>query len=105
LVPVAATGPKDGLLPESASFGRLDTPNVMLLTMKQAEDGGGLILRLAEMEGQDTAATVTPPHFEILKAFGTNRVEENQGELKHDRHTVLVTLKANEIATVRCANR
>jgi hypothetical protein len=102
LEPICLQGPQVGALPESSSFCRVDRSNVHLLTMKGAEDGDGLILRLAENEGQPTTVTVTLPQFEIGQAFGTDLVEVNQRVLTHDRHSVRVPLKAWGLATVRC---
>jgi hypothetical protein len=108
LSPVYTIGPQEGRLADSGSFCRLDQPNVILLTMKGAEDGAdeyirnGLILRLAETEGKDTTVTVTLPHYEITQAFETNLVEEDRAVLVCSRHTVRASLPANGIVTIRC---
>jgi alpha-mannosidase len=108
LSPVFTVGPQEGRLTDSGSFCRLDQPNVILLTMKGAEDGAdeyirnGLILRLAETEGKDTAVTVTLPHYEITQAFETNLVEEDRAVLLCSQHTVRASLSANGIVTIRC---
>ena len=47
-----------GSAPATRSFARILTPNVVLTALKQAEDGSGLVLRLVEMNGQDTEAVV-----------------------------------------------
>ena len=44
-------GPQAGLLAPAASLAHVDVANVMLLTVKRAEDGQGLILRLVETRG------------------------------------------------------
>jgi hypothetical protein len=102
LVSVCIVGPQEGTLPESASFCGVDQSTVLLLAMKGAEDGDGLIIRLAETEGRGTSVTVTVPFLEITQAFKTNLVEENEAVLPHDRHNVRVSLPANGIVTVRC---
>jgi hypothetical protein len=102
LEPVCIKGPQDGFLGKATNFCQLDLNNVLLLTMKIAEDGDGLILRLAETEGRDSIVTVVLPYFEITQAFKTNLVEENQGVLSYDRHSFQVSMRANGIATVRC---
>lgn len=104
LHPVCITGPQEGPLPKSASFCRLDAPNVRLLTIKAAEDGDGLILRLAETEGRDTRVLVTLPFLEIGQALLTNLVEEDDRVLQHDRHSVHVSLRGHGTATVRCSS-
>ena len=102
LVPVITVGGQQGTLPVSSSFCQVDQPNVLVLAMKGAEDGDGLVVRLAETEGQDTVVTVALPYFDLDQAMGTNLVEENQTILEHSRHSVQVPIRANGIATVRC---
>lgn len=94
-------GPKDGSLPTTASFCQVDAPNVMLLTLKRAEDGDGTILRLIETEGESAKTTVTIPYLSISRAFETNSVEENQRELPCTTHSLETTLKPFSIATIR----
>ncbi|HLV78863.1 MAG TPA: glycosyl hydrolase-related protein [Chthonomonadaceae bacterium] len=48
-----------GDAPSQDSFASVTTPNVVLSALKQAEDGSGLVLRLVEMNGQDTEVVVT----------------------------------------------
>lgn len=93
-----------GGLERTMSFCRVDRPNVFLLTLKRAEDDGGLIIRLIETEGRSAeggTATVTLPHLTVKKAWRTNLVEENQAELSHTEHSVTVPIKAFGISTIR----
>jgi len=101
LMPVSASGKKEGMLGRTMSFCQVDKPNVLLLTLKQAEDGDGIILRLVETEGEPVAATVTLPHLTIKKAYRTNLVEENKGELTFTPHEVSAPVKAFGITTIR----
>jgi hypothetical protein len=94
-------GPQDGALPVAASFCHVDAPNVALLTFKRAEDGDGYVLRLIEMEGQDTAVTVTMPHLSIGCAFETNLVEGNQRPAACTPHSVRTTIKPFAMRTIR----
>jgi alpha-mannosidase len=93
-------GPKDGLLPPTASFCCIEQPNVVLLTLKHAEDGDGLILRLWESEGKDTTAVVHLPFLKIKEAWETNLVEENQRELPV-QNPLVIPLKAYGVTSVR----
>jgi alpha-mannosidase len=95
-------GKKDGALPpDAASFCSVDKPNVMLTTLKRAEDGAGLIIRLIETQGEPTTAVVKLPHIVVPRATITNLVEENQRRAVFTEHQVQVNLKGFGIATVR----
>jgi len=101
LIPVYINGKKTGPLPTSTSFCQIDQPNVLLVTLKQAEDGNGAIVRLIETEGKEVRATVTLLFFTIVQAYETNLVEENQKPLTFTRHTVEVQVKPFGITTIR----
>ena len=101
LVPVCVNGRKEGTLGKKVSFGQVDKPNVLLLTLKQAEDGDGIIARLIETEGKASTATVTLPFLTISKAYQTNLVEENERILSAQQHTVTAPVKGFGITTIR----
>ena len=101
LMAVAAFGEQPGRLDRTASFCQIDRPNVLLLALKRAEDGDGIILRLFEAEGKAVKATVMLPLVRIEKAYRTNLVEENQQELPAAEHDFKVPLDAFGITTVR----
>jgi alpha-mannosidase len=101
LIPLCMNAPKEGKLPRSTSFCRVDQPNVLLLTLKQAEDWDGIIIRLIETEGKEITATVTLPFFTIKQAYETNLVEENQKILSFSKHTVKASVKPFGIITLR----
>ena len=101
LWPVYSKGPQEGDLPLSTSFCRVDAANVLALTVKAAEDGDGLILRLYECKGCPGAVRVELPYCDIDQAFLTNLAEEDRFVLSHDRHSVSVPIGAYGLATVR----
>jgi len=101
LVPVTANGKNHGPLGSAASFCGVDRSNVFLLAFKRAEDGEGLIARLIETEGKEVTATLKLPCCTVAKAYRTNLVEENQGELAVKPHEVAVPVKAFEPVTIR----
>jgi alpha-mannosidase len=59
-LPFSAVGTtmQEGKRPAKQGFVEVLTPNVMLSGLKKAENGGGLVVRLYEMEGQATTARV-----------------------------------------------
>jgi alpha-mannosidase len=105
LLPVCVVGPQEGGLPLKASFGSVEPKNVLVLTLKGAEDGDGVIVRLVETEGQACTTRVELPYYDIEQAFLTDLVEEDRSALGHDRHSVVVPIGAYGLATVRCRGR
>ena len=101
LVSVPVTGISRGNLPESMSFCQVDKSNVMLLTLKKAEDGEGIIIRLNETEGIDTEVNVTLPRITIGKVYETNLVEENEKSVDVQGQTIRINIKAFGIKTIR----
>ena len=55
---VVGTRMQQGKLPGRKQCAEILTPNIMVSGMKKAEDGGALIVRLYEMEGQATTARI-----------------------------------------------
>jgi len=95
-------GKKDGpLAPGTMSFCSVDRPNVLLTTLKRAEDGAGIIIRLIETQGEPTTASVTFPHIAAARATITNLVEENKSRAVFTEHQVQVNLRAFGTATIR----
>jgi hypothetical protein len=94
-------GAQVGSLPAATSFCQVDTPNVILLAWKRAEDGPGFVLRLIETAGRESDVTITLPHLNVLHAYRANLVEENQSMLSADAHTICLHVGAHSIATIR----
>jgi len=101
LVPIIIEGKNEGRLEGNGSFAQIDKSNVLILTVKQAEDEDGIIIRLIETEGQTVDATITLPYLSIDKAYLTNLVEENVKEVGFSEHKISVPVKAFGIVTVR----
>jgi alpha-mannosidase len=78
----------------------LDRPNVVIETIKQAEDGQGLIVRLYESQRQRGLATLTAG-FNLAAAWQTNLLEENQTALKPAGNQVTFSIKPYQIVTLR----
>lgn len=82
------------------SLAGIDRENVILETVKRAEDGDGVILRMYESENALTQAelTVNRP-FE--KAYICNLLEEIQEEAQVSGNKVAVTCRPYEVVTIR----
>lgn len=84
----------------SSSFASVDKENVILETVKRAEDAGGTILRMYESENARTKAwlTVNKP---FTRAYICNLLEETETETKVDGNRIAVPIKPYEIVTVK----
>jgi alpha-mannosidase len=89
-----------GSLPSPHSFGALEPANLMLTALKQAEDGGDLILRFYEFAGQKTAARVTLPP-DVEEVWDADLMEHAGEKLPTDGKTVAMDVKPYEIKTLR----
>ncbi len=86
---------------EGASFLQTDQPGIVLIDWKAAEDGRGTILRLQEMAGRDTAASVTIPRVMLKSANLCNAVEDDQQPLTISGYSVGLNFRAHQVLTVR----
>jgi len=102
---IGVDGPRRGTLPQTLSFCQATPANAFVLTLKPAEDGRGLILRLLETAGRTVQATVTLPRLTIGRAWQTNLVEEDLAKLTCTEHQVTVPLKAFGVTTLRIQPR
>jgi len=101
LTPVPVDGRRKGNLPKSMSLCQIDKPNILLMTLKKAEDGEGIIIRLIETEGCDTEVNLTFPNKNIENVYETNLVEENEKMLSVHGQTITTNVKAFGIRTIR----
>ncbi len=83
-----------------ASLVSADHPNIVIETIKQAEDGRGVIVRLYESQrrrGQFTLNTAFP----LAAAWRTNLLEENQERLQVSDCQLRLFIKPYQIVTLR----
>ena len=85
-----------------ASFGMISTDqsNVVIETVKKAEDGDGFIVRLYESENSLTKAKLIW-HQDVASAAECNLLEEYEKDLPVSGSEISVVLKPYEIKTVR----
>jgi len=83
------------------SFLTFDAPNLEIVTLKEAEDGEGFVLRFREIAGRSGKATLRFPVFQVREAHLCNGVEENKQKLVTTAGAVTVPYKPNSFMTVR----
>ena len=91
---------QSGELPESFSLVRVDSPAMIVETVKPAEDGRGIIVRLYESFGGTERAKITVP-VEFKKATLTNLIERDIKELDIINGEIKITARPFEIITLR----
>jgi alpha-mannosidase len=87
-------------LPPPDSLVSVDRPNVVIETVKQAEDGNGLVVRLYESQRQRGPVALRTG-FSLAGAWRTNLLEENETELPHNGSSVGFSIKPYQIVTLR----
>ncbi len=92
----AVSGGESG---KAVSFASVNKRNVILETVKAAENGEGTVLRLYECENARTKVTLTVP-ADTKSAYLTNLLEEIESELPVENGKVTFTIKPYEIITV-----
>ncbi|GCE14882.1 alpha-mannosidase [Tengunoibacter tsumagoiensis] len=78
----------------------VDKPNIVIETIKQAEDGNGIIVRLYESQRHRGKVTVSAG-FELAEAWHTNLLEKEGELLPVQGKQVTLSLKPYEIVTLR----
>ncbi|MGI6294794.1 MAG: alpha-mannosidase [Armatimonadota bacterium] len=102
---IASTGVQKGDLPASKSFVEVLTPGVFCSTVKKAEDGSGVVLRLFDMEGKSANADVritdlVKPNSSAVEVDILERpVAKNTAKMSGE--VVSVTIPAYGQATVK----
>jgi alpha-mannosidase len=87
-------------LPESMSFLSLSAPNVLVSTLKKAEDDDSVILRVYDIEGKDADTTIRL--FVPLKsAEKTNIIEETVAPLKPGKNGLSLKVGHHSVETIK----
>jgi alpha-mannosidase len=82
------------------SFVAVDLPNVIIETVKKAEDGHGYIIRLYESQRMRGKCTLTAG-FPLAGAWRANIMEEDQEELEINGKVVSFAIRPYQILTLR----
>ncbi len=89
-----------GKLDNICSFFSVDRENVIIETIKKAEDNNSVILRLYEAYSR-TKKVKLKSFLKIRKAFECNLIEKNDIKLKHSDHEIAFLIKPYEIKTFK----
>ena len=89
-----------GTLPKEFSLVSVDVPNVIIDSVKKAEDSEDMIVRLYECFNRRSAVTLTCG-LPIAEASFCNLMEEEDVKANHTENTVAFEMKPYEIRTVR----
>ena len=87
-------------LSQPHSFVVVDRANVVIETIKRAEDDDGIIVRMYETQRQRGTVTLTTS-FNLAQAWHVNLIEDEQTELPVNQNQVSVFIKPFEIVTLR----
>jgi alpha-mannosidase len=79
-------------------------PNVVIETVKRAEDGNGMILRLYESQRKRGQVQVRFG-FAVESAWETNLLEENESKLSIENDSIQLTLRPYQIMTLRLKDK
>jgi alpha-mannosidase len=95
-----AASTHSGMLPAEHSFLAIEPADLVLTALKQAEDGGDLILRFYESAGQKTTARITlPPGVEDVR--DASLTEQAGEKLSFDGKVATLAVNPYEIKTLR----
>jgi alpha-mannosidase len=76
------------------------SPNVIIETIKRAEDGNGIIVRLYESQRKRGPVRLRFGSA-VESAWTTNLLEENESALSVDQDSILLNIKPYQIVTLR----
>jgi alpha-mannosidase len=97
---VATTTIHKGRLPESHSFVQLAPANLVLTTIKKAEESDAWIVQWYDTQGEDSEAVLTLPQIPKSTLL-SNFLEEDGTPLSFDKNVVKVLTKKNSVVTVK----
>ncbi|MFN8420852.1 MAG: alpha-mannosidase, partial [Anaerolineae bacterium] len=80
-------GTENGTSTSLGSLVSVDAPNVIIETVKRAEDGNGIIVRLYEHQRNRGKITISTS-FALAEAYHCNLLEENQNALTVQEHSL-----------------
>ena len=77
-----------------------DQPNIVIETVKQAEDSNGVIVRLYESQ-RKRGPVQLKAGFDLSAVWHTNLLEDNQAQVEFSGRTITLNMRPYEIVTLR----
>ena len=99
LIPVS-NGIHPGVLPDSDSFIKLKDDNLVLTTVKKAEDSDAWIYQWYDSKGSETEAVLTLPKVP-KKVVESNFVEDDGKPISFDGKVVRIKTNKNSVKTIK----
>ncbi len=87
-------------LPSSFSFASVNADNILISTIKKAEDGNSVILRFVDLRGNITNANINW-FGKVNEADKTNIIEENDKVFSKGQNKINMTISPYSIETIR----
>ena len=85
---------------EAESFIQIDQPNIVIETVKKAEDGHGFIIRLYESQRKRGNFTLKT-NFSLSEAWRANILEKNLEKISVDKKSLCYAITPYQILTLR----
>jgi alpha-mannosidase len=98
--PLIAWSGKDSGASSGTALVQADQPNIVIETIKQAEDGNGVIVRLYESQRKRGPIQLTAG-FDLGAVWHTNLLEDNQALVEFSGHSINLNVHPYEIVTLR----
>lgn len=95
-----AIAPARGNLSDNYSFMSSDKENVVIETVKKAEDDDSVVVRMYEAYNRKTTVTVTAG-FDFSEVYLCDMLENNEIKLEHTSNTVTLGIKNYEVVTLK----
>jgi alpha-mannosidase len=101
LIPIVYPQPAGGAsLPEEKSFFSVSAPNVLISTIKKAEDDDSVVVRLFDIEGKDAEVQLNS-FFTTIKSELVNMIEEEGKPLPCQKNAVRLKVGHQAIETLK----
>ncbi|WP_242202040.1 glycoside hydrolase family 38 N-terminal domain-containing protein [Aestuariivivens insulae] len=89
-----------GVLPNKQSFFSVSDSNLVISTLKKAEDDNKVVMRIFEADGQDSEAKINVFNT-VDRAWRTSLIEKTESELRAKDNTISIEVGHNAIETLK----